>query len=91
MSFHISIRFVQNDTYYFVYYFVTYTNHLPSFCSVLTGVSTIPKMKTKKRTKMKRIRITKERPNPMMGNPLGHLFVRVEKLLIMWVVYVTYT
>jgi hypothetical protein len=33
-------------------------------------------MKTKKK-KMKRMRVTKERPSPMMGNPLGHLFVRV--------------
>jgi hypothetical protein len=47
-------------------------------------------MKTKKKKKMKRVRVTKERLSPMMGNPLGHLFVRVQKLLIMWVVYVTY-
>ncbi len=71
-SFHISIRFVWKDVYYFVYYFVTYTNHLPSFCSVLTVFTTIPKMtKKKKKKKMKRMRVTKKRPNPMMGNPLG--------------------
>jgi hypothetical protein len=35
-------------------------------------------MKTKKKKKMKRMRVTKERPNPMMKNPLGHLFVRVQ-------------
>jgi hypothetical protein len=52
-------------------------------------LTTIPKMQTKKKKKM--MRVTKERPNPMMGNPLGHLFVRAQKLLIMWVVYVTYT
>ncbi len=91
MSFHISIFFVQNDTYYFVYYFVTYTNYLPSFCSVQTVLTTIPKMKSKKKKKMKWMRVTKEKPNPMMRNPLGHLFVRVQKLLIMWVVYIRYT
>jgi hypothetical protein len=91
MSFHILFCFVQNDIYYFVDYFVTYTNHLPSFCSVLTMLTTILKMKTKKKKRMKRMRVTKERPNPMMGNPLGHLFVRVQKFLIMWVVYITYT
>jgi hypothetical protein len=48
-------------------------------------------MTKKKKKKMKRMRVTKERPNPMMGNPLGHLFVRVQKLLPMWVVIVTYT
>jgi hypothetical protein len=64
---------------------------LPSFCSVLTVLTTIPKMKTKKKKKMKRMRITKERPNLMMGNPLGHLFVRVQKQMIMWVVIVMYT
>ncbi len=63
---------------------------MPSFCSVLTVLTTIPKM-TKKKKKMKRMRVTKERPNPMMGNPLGHLFVRVQKPLPMWVVIVTYT
>jgi hypothetical protein len=47
-------------------------------------------MKTKEKKKMKRMRVTKERPNSMMGNPLGHVFVRVQKLLIMWVVYLTY-
>ncbi len=60
---------------------------MPSFSSVLTVLTSIPKMKTKK--KKKRMRVTKERQNLMMGNPLGHLFVRVKKLLIMWVVYVT--
>ena len=64
---------------------------MPSFCSVLTELTTILKMTKKKKKKMKRRRITKERPNPMMGNPLGHLFVRVQKLLPMWVVIVTYT
>jgi hypothetical protein len=54
-------------------------------------LTTIPKMKMKKKKKMKRMRVTKERPNQMMGNPLGHLFVRVQKLLIMWVVNITYT
>ncbi len=49
MSFHISIRFVWNDIYYFVYYFDTYTNHLPSFCSVLTVLTTIPKWKQRRR------------------------------------------
>jgi hypothetical protein len=44
----------------------------------------------KKKEMMKRMRVTKERPNPMMGNPLDHLFVRVQKLLIMWVVIVMY-
>ncbi len=67
-----------------------YTNPLPSFCSVLTLLTTIPKMKMKTKKKMK-MRVTKERPNPMMGNPLGLLFVRVHKLLVMCVVYVTYT
>jgi hypothetical protein len=52
-------------------------------------LTTIPKM-TKKKKKKKWMRVTKERPNPMMGNPLGHLFVRVQKLLPMWVVIVTY-
>ncbi len=65
---------------------------MPSFCSVLTVLTTIPKMtKKKKKKKMKRMRVTKERRNPMMGNPFGHLFVRVQKLLQMWVVIVTYT
>jgi hypothetical protein len=40
-------------------------------------LTTISKMKTKKKNKMKRMRVTKERASPMMGNPLGHLFVRV--------------
>jgi hypothetical protein len=53
-------------------------------------LTTIPKM-TKKKKKMKRMRVTKERPNPMMGNPLGHLFVRVQNPLPMWVVIVMYT
>jgi hypothetical protein len=39
-------------------------------------------MKTKKKRKMKmklkRMRVTKERSKLMMGNPLGHLFVRVQ-------------
>jgi hypothetical protein len=48
-------------------------------------------MTKKKKKKMKRMRVTKERLNPMMGNPLGHLFVRVEELLPMWVVVVMYT
>ncbi len=61
---------------------------MPSFCSVLTVLTTILKMKTKK--KKKRMRVTKERPNPMMGNPLGHLFVRAQKLLIMCVIYIMY-
>ncbi len=64
---------------------------MSSFCSVLTVLTTIPKMKTKKKKKMKRMRVTKEMPNPIMGNPLGHLFVRVQKLLIIRVVIVTYT
>ena len=64
---------------------------MPSFCSVLAVLTTIPKMTKKKKKKMKRMRVTKERPNPMMGNPLGHLFVRVQKLLPMWVVIVMYT
>ncbi len=88
MSFHISICFIQNGMNCFVCSFVTYTNPLP-FCSVLTVLTTMPKKKTK--TKKKRIRFTKERPNPMMGNPLGLLFVRVQKLLIMCMVYITYT
>jgi hypothetical protein len=54
-------------------------------------LTTIPKMKKKKKKMMKRMRVTKERPNPMMGNPLGHLFVRVQKSLQMWVVIITYT
>jgi hypothetical protein len=49
---------------------------------------TIPEMTKKKKKKMKRMKVTKERPNPMMGNPLGHLFVRVQKLLQMWVVII---
>jgi hypothetical protein len=53
-------------------------------------LTTIPKMMMMKKKKMKRMRVTKERPIPMMGNPLGHLFVRVQKLLQMWVVIVTY-
>jgi hypothetical protein len=40
-------------------------------------LTTIPKMTKKKKKKMKRMRVTKERLNPMMGYPLGHLFVRV--------------
>jgi hypothetical protein len=64
---------------------------LPSFCSVLTVLTTIPKMTKKKKKKIKRMRVTKERPNPIMGNPLGHLFVRVQKSLPMWVVIVMYT
>jgi hypothetical protein len=48
-------------------------------------------MTKKKKTKMKRMSITKERPNPMMGHALGHLFVRIQKSLPMWVVIVTYT
>ncbi len=48
------------------------------------------KKKKKKKKKKKRMRVTKERPNPMMGNPFGHLFVRVRKSLQMWVVIVTY-
>jgi hypothetical protein len=64
---------------------------LPSFCSVLTVLTTILKMKTKKKKKLKRMRVIKERPNPMMGNPLGHMFVRVQKLVTMWVVNVMYT
>jgi hypothetical protein len=36
-------------------------------------LTTIPKMKTKTKKKM-RTRVTKERPNSMMGNPLGLLF-----------------
>ncbi len=64
---------------------------MPTFCSVLTVSTTIPKMKMKRKNKMKRMRVTKERLNPMMGNPLGHLFVRVQKLLIMWVVIIMYT
>ncbi len=64
---------------------------MPSFCPVLTVLTTIPKMTKKKKKKIKRMRVTKERPNPMMGNPLGCLFVRVQKLLPMWVVIVTYT
>jgi hypothetical protein len=59
--------------YYFVYSFVTYTNPLLSFCSVITVLTTIPKMKTKMKKKM-RMRVTKARLNPMMGNPLS-LFV----------------
>jgi hypothetical protein len=40
-------------------------------------LTTIPKMtKKKKKKKMKRMRVTTGRPNPMMGNTLGHLFVR---------------
>jgi hypothetical protein len=55
-------------------------------------LATIPKMtKKNKKMKMKRMKVTNERPNPMMGNSLGHLFVRVQKLLPMWVVIVTYT
>ncbi len=60
-------------------------------CPVLTVLTTIPKMTKKKKEKKKRMRVTKERPNPMMENPLGHLFVWVQKLLPMWVVIVTYT
>jgi hypothetical protein len=54
-------------------------------------LTTIPKMTKKEKKKMKRMKVTKERPNPMMGNPLGHLFVRVQKSIQMWVVIVTYT
>jgi hypothetical protein len=32
-------------------------------------LTTIPKMTKKKKKKMKRMRVTKERLNPMMGNP----------------------
>ncbi len=64
---------------------------MPSFYPVLTVLTTIPKMTKKKKTKMKRMSITKERPNPMMGHALGHLFVRIQKSLPMWVVIVTYT
>jgi hypothetical protein len=53
-------------------------------------LTTIPKVTKKRKKKMKRMRVTKERPNPMMGNLLGHLFVRVQKLLPMWVVIVMY-
>ena len=45
------------------------------------------KMKTNKKMRM---RVTKERPNLMMENPLGLLFVRVPKLFVMCMVYVTY-
>jgi hypothetical protein len=40
--------------------------------------------------KKRRMRVTKERLNPMMGNPLGLLFVRVQKLLVMCMVHVTH-
>ena len=63
---------------------------MPSFCSVLTVLTTIPKMTKKKKKMMKRMRVTKKRLNPMMGNPLGLLFVRAQKLLVMCVVYITY-
>ncbi len=89
MSFHISIRFIQNGIYYFVYSSVTYTNPLLSFCSVITMLTTILNIKTKMKKK-RRMRVTKKRLNPMMGNPLGLLFVRAQKLLVMCVVYITY-
>jgi hypothetical protein len=57
---------------------------------VLTTIPKMTKKKKKKKKKKKRMRVTKERPNPMMGNPFGHLFVRVRKSLQMWVVIVTY-
>ncbi len=82
--------FIQNGIYYFVYSFVTCTKPLLSFCSVITVLTTIPIMKTKMKKKM-RMRATKERLIPMMGNQLGLLFVRVQKLMVMCVVCITFT
>jgi hypothetical protein len=53
-------------------------------------LTTIPIMKTKMKKKM-RMRATKERLIPMMGNQLGLLFVRVQKLMVMCVVCITFT
>jgi hypothetical protein len=52
-------------------------------------LTTILNIKTKMKKK-RRMRVTKKRLNPMMGNPLGLLFVRAQKLLVMCVVYITY-
>jgi hypothetical protein len=52
-------------------------------------LTTIPIMKTKMKKKM-RMRIIKERLNPMMGIPLGLLFVRVQYLLVMCMVCIMY-
>ncbi len=90
MSFLISIFFIQNGIYYFVYSFVTCINPFLSFCSVITVLTTIPIMKTKMKKKM-RMRVTKERLTPMMGNPSGLLFVRVQKLMVMCIVCITFT
>ncbi len=76
--------------YCFVYSFVTCTNHLLSFSSVIAVLTTIPIMKTKMKKKM-RMRVTKERLNPMMGNPLRLLFVRVQKLMVLYVMCITFT
>ena len=65
---------------YFIYSFYACTNPFLSFCSVITVLTTILIMQTKMKKKMRMI-VTKRRLNPMMGNQLGLLFVRVTEIV----------
>jgi hypothetical protein len=76
--------------YIILYSFVTCTNPILSFCSAITVLTVISIMKTKMKKKM-RMRVTKERLTPMMGYPLGLLFVTVQALMVMCMVCIMCT